>query len=139
MRDSKGKEYAHDENRFANFDRLAKELNLDRKKILWVYLTKHLDSIISFINESKEFSSEPINGRVRDAILYLALLDGMIAEEKQASLRLSRAEKLNPTLGEIERHNLPPKMNDRLCSYCGYKFSNSIHWDSLHINYHTIS
>lgn len=82
-RDAKGKEYCHDASRFANFDRLATDLKMDHKKILWVFYTKHHDSIVSYLqNDGKIFSNESIHGRIRDAMVYLSLLDGMIFEEE---------------------------------------------------------
>jgi hypothetical protein len=73
---TKGKEYAHDADRFANFKRLSAELQLAPDKVLWVYLKKHLDSIVHHIN-TKESLSEPIDGRIDDAVNYLLLLKGL--------------------------------------------------------------
>ena len=44
MREAGQREYAHEEdNAFANFDRVARKMRLDRQKVLKVYLEKHLD------------------------------------------------------------------------------------------------
>tara|TARA_R100001594_G_scaffold146018_1_gene196835 strand:- start:1480 stop:1788 length:309 start_codon:yes stop_codon:yes gene_type:complete len=76
------KEYAHDVNNvFANFDRVASTLSLDRKKILMTYLLKHIDGITAHINGHTS-QREPVYGRITDAIVYLTLLWGMIAHEK---------------------------------------------------------
>ena len=83
---TKGNEYTQGDqetNRFANFNRLADELGLDPKMVLWIYLKKHLDSIVCYIKKGKEFSEEKIEGRINDARNYLALLNGIIQEEKQ--------------------------------------------------------
>jgi hypothetical protein len=80
LRDTKGREYARSSDRFANFNRLAKELGMSREKVLWVYTAKHLDGIVSFINTGLTFSTEKIEGRIVDAITYLLLLAGMIRE-----------------------------------------------------------
>jgi hypothetical protein len=60
--------------------------------VLWVYLKKHLDSIASYISNevkcdagNKPKLSEPIEGRIMDARVYLALLRGLIEEENAAS------------------------------------------------------
>lgn len=42
----KGGEYSGEEDRFRNFKELGKELGIDPKKILWIYLRKHMDSIL---------------------------------------------------------------------------------------------
>lgn len=83
MRNTKGKEYAHDTDRFSNFKRIAKELDLDPLDVAYVYFKKHLDSIISFIKDNKVYSTEPIRGRFIDAIVYLSLMAGMAEEIMQ--------------------------------------------------------
>lgn len=80
MRDTKGKEYAHSESRFANFDRGAERLGISRTMILNVYLHKHLDAIDSYV-KTGQVHSEAIRGRIVDAITYLGLLAGILEEE----------------------------------------------------------
>ena len=81
---TKGEEYKGvGDNQLANFERLALDLHLTREQVLLVYLSKHLDSIKTAIadfatGKSREYS-EPLAGRVDDAILYLLLLKGMFA------------------------------------------------------------
>lgn len=79
---TKGAEYAGNDNAFANFERLSDQLGLTREQVLMVYLTKHLDGINNWIKTRKEFS-EPIEGRIEDAILYLMLLHAMVKESKK--------------------------------------------------------
>ena len=75
------KEYAADqENVFANFDRIAKQLKLDKKGVLWVYLMKHVDGVASYI-KGHHSQREDVRGRMTDIIVYLSLLWGMIEEE----------------------------------------------------------
>lgn len=81
MKDTKGKEYANNSDRFANFNRLSTQLDISNIQICWVYLTKHLDGIASYCKTATELS-EPIEGRIVDAITYLTLLAGMIKESK---------------------------------------------------------
>jgi len=81
MRDTKGKEYSNSESRFANFDRAAAELGLTNIQVAWVYTKKHLDGIASYCR-TKKVLSEPIEGRIVDAIVYLTLIAGMIEEER---------------------------------------------------------
>ena len=85
MRDTKGKEYSNSESRFANFDRLAAELGLTNIQVAWVYTKKHLDGIASYCRTEK-ILSEPIEGRIVDAIVYLTLIAGMIEEKKKLDL-----------------------------------------------------
>lgn len=82
---SKGEEYKRREgNQFANFERGAQALGLTREQVLMVYLSKHLDSITTYVKDraagqEKQYA-EPITGRIDDAILYLLLLRGMAVE-----------------------------------------------------------
>lgn len=82
LREAGQKEYAIDgSNAFANFDRLSVDLGLDRKQVLWVYLRKHLDGIVSYLRGHKS-QRENVRGRLNDAIVYLLLLRGMIEDEE---------------------------------------------------------
>ena len=67
-------------NRFSNFERIAEELGLHPIEVLWVYATKHKDSISTFIKEKKVHSNEDIIGRIHDLRNYLALLAGLIVK-----------------------------------------------------------
>ena len=83
---SKGKEYANSKDRFANFRRLAAELDLKDYQVGWVYCKKHLDAIASYMKNGETYSNEPIQGRFEDAILYLLLIAGMVEEERNPEL-----------------------------------------------------
>lgn len=84
LKDTKGKEYANSDNRFANFNRLSEALGLINFQVGWVYAAKHLDSIAQFCRTQQTHSVESIQGRITDAIVYLTLIGGMI-DEWQAS------------------------------------------------------
>lgn len=82
---TKGEEYKRrEDNQFSNFERGATTLGLTREQVLMVYLSKHLDSITTYIrdraNGQEKVYAEPISGRIDDAILYLLLLRGMTVE-----------------------------------------------------------
>lgn len=93
----KGREYQSTSkdgvNVFANFERCGARLDIPRETTLLIYLTKHLDSIYTFIadlkNNPNDFKklesrlSEPINGRVFDAINYLILLNSMFNDRRK--------------------------------------------------------
>ena len=78
---TKGEEYSGDADQLSNFKRQAAELGMEPEKVLMVYLSKHLDAIKSYTRTKKEFS-EPIEGRINDAILYLILLTGLISDRR---------------------------------------------------------
>ena len=84
MRDAGQKEYAHDiDEIFANFHRIAEDMSIDRKKVLMVYMLKHIDGINSFI-KGHESQREDVTGRITDCIVYLVLLWGMVQEERES-------------------------------------------------------
>jgi hypothetical protein len=79
INDAKGKDYAGDEDALANFKAAARDLGLTPFQVWSVYHHKHQSAIDSFIREGK-VESEPIEGRIHDAILYLFLLLGLIED-----------------------------------------------------------
>ena len=79
---TKGDDYTIDQaelDRLYNFKAIGVLLDIDPKKVLLVYLFKHIFSICAYTKSQKE--SEPIEGRLDDAINYLYLLMGLIHEE----------------------------------------------------------
>ena len=81
-RDAGQREYAQSEdNVFANFERVAKSIDTDRKKVLMVYLLKHIDGISAY-TKGHQSQREDVTGRITAAIVYLMLLWGMVEEEK---------------------------------------------------------
>ena len=80
-RDEGQKEYAHtEENVFANFERVATSLDISREQALMVYLLKHIDGINAWV-KGHESQREDVTGRIKDAIVYLCLLWGMVKEQ----------------------------------------------------------
>ena len=81
-RDDGQKEYARDiDNVFANFERVGKYINVSREQVLMVYLLKHIDGIMAYINGHKS-QREGVEGRITDAIVYLLLLRGMVEDNE---------------------------------------------------------
>ena len=76
------KEYAHtDDNVFANFERVSEEIGVDRNRVLWTYFIKHKDGIAAYIKGHKS-QREDVRGRIKDAIVYLLMLRGMVDEDE---------------------------------------------------------
>ena len=83
------KEYARDdENIFANFERVSSSLNINREKALMTYLLKHIDGIISYI-DGHHSQREEVDGRIKDAIVYLLLLWAMVSEKNFKSEKIT--------------------------------------------------
>lgn len=89
---SKGREYAGNDDRLANFKRGAANVGVNPETVLFIYLSKHWDSISTFIKDlekEKRFDavsnglSEPIQERLKDALNYILLLNGLLVERKQ--------------------------------------------------------
>ena len=77
-RDEGQKEYARDtDNVFANFQRVGKYVGISQEQVLMVYLLKHIDGIMAYINGHKS-QREGVEGRITDTIVYLLLLRGMV-------------------------------------------------------------
>jgi hypothetical protein len=78
------REYAHSEDdAFDNFERTAAMAGTDRERVLLVFLLKHIDGIASYVKGHRS-QREDVRGRIKDAIVYLCLLWGMV-EEAQAN------------------------------------------------------
>lgn len=81
-RDDGQKEYAHSsDNVFANFERTGVLLDISPDKTLMIFLLKHIDGIAAHIKGHRS-QREDVQGRITDAIVYLLLLGGMIADGK---------------------------------------------------------
>lgn len=85
LTNTKGSEYTNsDIDRLSNFKRIAVDLDLTSQEVLLVYLMKHMASIKTFVRDRSKGQnralSEPINGRIDDAILYLILLKCLIED-----------------------------------------------------------
>lgn len=81
---SKGAEYSGDQDRLDNFRRGAARYGLPMEVIWGVYANKHWDSLQTYIKDlntgrSRNYS-EPIEGRVKDLLVYLLLFWAMCEE-----------------------------------------------------------
>lgn len=72
-------DYSDGDDTFSNFKQLAEECDLTHFKIWFVYFMKHIQAIRSYV-VGGSVESEPIRGRIVDAINYLKILNGMVEE-----------------------------------------------------------
>lgn len=72
-------EYALSEDALANFKRVGESLNLSPEKVLMVYTLKHIDGICSYVEGFKS-QREDVRGRIKDVIVYMCLLRGLVEE-----------------------------------------------------------
>lgn len=80
LNETKGHDYAGNEDPFSNFKQRGEELGLTKEQIWAVYASKHWDAIMTFCREG-QVESEPIEGRLQDVILYCFLMLGMVADD----------------------------------------------------------
>ena len=110
MRNTKGKEYAIENDRFANFNEDAQINGVDRLICANIFLNKHLRSIRSYIRNKQTYSNESIRGRFVDAIVYLTLIAGMI-EETESSLKDKPIDDKSPLRRNASP--FPPTLTDK--------------------------
>ena len=80
--ESKGNDYTK-KSANDNFDIVGEFVGISKYGVWATYFYKHLSAIMSFIKNGK-LESEPIKGRILDAINYLGILYTMIDEDKNA-------------------------------------------------------
>jgi len=82
---TKGADYAGDNDVHENFKRNATRLGLTKYQVWALYFNKHVDAINNSIKRNPvapQVESEPLSGRVVDAINYLIRLHSMLEEDK---------------------------------------------------------
>jgi len=77
--ESKGQAYSGESDYFANFKRIANDLSINPETVWYVYFSKHLDALKTYLS-GNYCDSEPISGRIIDLINYLILLKVYIEE-----------------------------------------------------------
>lgn len=84
---SKGHDYreGHDEDALRNFREDGKSLDVPMWKVWGIFAGKHWKAITTFIKEGGQHESEPIEGRIKDMIVYLLLFYKMVGEMKKNS------------------------------------------------------
>lgn len=128
-REAGQKEYAHGEdNAFGNFDRLAQQLKMDREKILWVYVQKHIDGVVSYLNGHRS-QREDVRGRIKDIIVYLILLWGMVDDNELEPTKFHNVRMDSNVVSakkkkfwEADPHGPDISTHDATCKNCGKTF-----------------
>lgn len=80
LNETKGREYATETDALANFKNRAQQMGITPGQVWGIFYGKHADAVFSYIRRGGEVLSEPIEGRIDDAILYLVLLKALILE-----------------------------------------------------------
>lgn len=92
MRD-KGHDYrqGNDADILHNFRTVANSVDSDMEKVWFTYFYKHYSAMVTYIKEGGQRESEPIEGRIKDQIVYLLLFWKMVQEKKKNSSTLKDA------------------------------------------------
>ena len=77
----KGHDYAGDDDALRNFKSQAADAGVTTEQVWSIFFGKHLAAIHTYVREG-DVASEPIEGRILDAILYLYLLLGLVKEKR---------------------------------------------------------
>ena len=81
-RDAGQKEYARNlDNVFANFERVASFVGVNREKALLTYMIKHIDGLCAYADGHKS-QREDVRGRLTDIIVYCVLMWGMVEDNE---------------------------------------------------------
>lgn len=90
----KGHDYrqGNDDDVLHNFRTVAETVGTDMMKVWFTYFYKHFSAMATFIKEGGQSESEPIEGRIKDQIVYLLLFYRMVQEHKQAEYNRAATE-----------------------------------------------
>jgi hypothetical protein len=84
----KGHDYrqGNDDDLLHNFRSVGEQVGEDMMKVWFTYFYKHYSAMVTFIKEGGQSESEPIEGRIKDQIVYLLLFYRMIQEKKTSPI-----------------------------------------------------
>lgn len=82
IRETKGREYAHDEETLADFYEVAAEAGITPMQCWLVYERKHSRAIGTYVKEGTT-RSESIDDRILDVVVYHILLLGLIKDRER--------------------------------------------------------
>lgn len=71
----------------ANFKEAGKDVDVNALKICWIFTNKHWSAITNYVKTGGQSESEPIAERIKDCINYLTLMQGIIDENQQSTIR----------------------------------------------------
>jgi hypothetical protein len=92
---TKGEEYAGSDDQLANFHRSGAEAGTRPEQAWLIFFNKHMDAIKHYVRHDRALS-EPIEGRIDDAILYLILLKAMVRDNSPTGKKLPAPGSVRP-------------------------------------------
>lgn len=88
---SKSQEYSTGEDRLHNFRKAAEFLRESPTEACLAFMTKHLVSIVDIVKSGK-FTQSLVDEKVGDAINYLILLEGLLAEQLEIDNHIKKSK-----------------------------------------------
>jgi len=84
LRAAKSVEYAEEDDGLSTVRSVAKRTGQRMSMVILTFMSKHLDAVEVHVrkNDKARQLTEPIEGRIEDAILYLCLLKATLIEER---------------------------------------------------------
>ena len=78
----KGEEYTRSQaDRLSSFKEIASFAGVTPKQVCMIFVAKHWQALANFVATGKTKSNEPIEGRIMDIRVYMALMRAIIQEE----------------------------------------------------------
>lgn len=98
----KGHDYrqGNDDDLLHNFRTVAEMVEIPMEKVWFVYFYKHFSAMTTFIKEGGQSESEPIEGRIKDQIVYLLLMYRLSQEMKTRNVEV--AKDVNPMFRRLQ-------------------------------------
>lgn len=103
----KGHDYrqGNDSDLLHNFRTVGQSVDERMEKVWFTYFYKHFSALVTYIKEGGQSESEPIEGRVKDMIVYLLLFYKMVQEAKHTTPKKT-GQYVNIPVGEFERDSV---------------------------------
>lgn len=78
---TKGPDYTRNSpDKLANFKRAAEEIGITPEQVLYIYIKKHWDAVITYVKNGY-LKGEPVESKIADIRNYLALLRALVEEK----------------------------------------------------------
>lgn len=107
----KGHDYrqGNDKDLLHNFRTVAQTVNSSMEKVWFTYFYKHYSAMCTYIKEGGQSESEPIEGRIKDQIVYLILFYRMVTDAKR--VKAGDTFPVSVKFPELNDPNRPPMFN----------------------------
>jgi hypothetical protein len=88
LRKVKAVDYSEPDDAFMTVRRVAQDSGMKPEQVLHIFMTKHYDAVRKHLVDPGP-TTEPIDSRINDLIVYLILIKAMLSERRPAEANLS--------------------------------------------------